>query len=85
MINSRAIWQAAAALGLAASLAACHGSSGSIVPVAPPPPPPSSTAFGPYAIKTFGNDANSTPVNFDKVIFSFDVDNDPTAFDALLK
>jgi hypothetical protein len=90
MININARWRiSAAAFVAAASLAGCNSGSGGIGPpstVAPPPPtPPAQTAdFSVFAEKAFAANANSTPVSLDGVTFTFDVNNDPGAFDTLI-
>ncbi len=86
IININAKWRfLAAASVVAASLAACHedhnhGSASN----SPPPPPPASVDFSTFAKNTFAANANTTPISLDGVNFTFDVDNDPTAFDALV-
>jgi hypothetical protein len=73
----------AAACMAAAFLAACNSgnNSGSN---SPPAPPPQTTAFSTFAEQTFAVSANATPTSLDGVNFTFDVNNDPTAFDALI-
>jgi len=87
MININARWRiSAAAFVAAASLAGCNSGSGGIVPpsTVAPPPPAQSTDFSVFAEKAFAANANSTPVSLDGVTFTFDVNNDPGAFDTLI-
>ena len=82
MTPIHAEWRALAAASLAAvSLIGCGGSDGTTVPT----PAPSSEAipFSLFVNQAFSNSANSTPVSVD-VDFAFDVNDDPTAFDALI-
>jgi hypothetical protein len=73
----------AAAISAVAFLGACHHDHAPVAP--PPPPPPSSTVnFSTFATDTFKASAFSTPVNFDALALQYDVNDDPTAFDALL-
>jgi hypothetical protein len=69
----------------AAFLAACNGDNGGTSNTAPPPPPASSsTEFSAFVQQTFAMNEDSTPVSLDGITFDFDVNNDPTAFDALI-
>jgi hypothetical protein len=86
MININAPWRILAAACVAAtSLAACNSGGGTVPPVTvAPPPPPQSIDFSVFAKNTFAANPNFTPVSLDGVTFTFDVNNDPTAFDALI-
>jgi hypothetical protein len=64
-----------------AVLSGCGGGGGGSVP--PIPPPNTSIDFSIFVSQAFSNPANSTPVSVD-VDFSFDVNDDPTAFDSLI-
>jgi hypothetical protein len=72
-----------AAASLAAAMAGCGGGDGSEVPVTTVPPAASNIDFSIYANQAFSNSANSTPVSVNYT-FNFDVNDDPTAFDALI-
>jgi hypothetical protein len=75
-------WRILAVASLAAvSLVGCGGSDGGTVPT--PPPISNEVSFSIFTTQAFSNSANSTPVSVD-VNFKFDVDDDPTAFDALI-
>jgi hypothetical protein len=69
----------AAASVAAASLAACHDDNAGIFPA-----PRMSAEFSTFTDNTFANSANSKPVSLDGVEFVFDVNDNPTAFDALI-
>lgn len=72
----------AVALGAAAFLAACHDSGGGSSST----PATSTTTtenFSTLATTTFKAQANSTPVNYDNLNIVYDVNDDPTAFNAL--
>jgi hypothetical protein len=77
-IQARCHLLAAAALA-AASLAACGGSDGSTVPT--PGPISEAIPFSVFATQAFSNSANSMPVSVNQD-FAFDVNDEPTAFDA---
>jgi hypothetical protein len=82
MINIKSTWRIGVAGSAAlAFLAACNdGSSPS-----PAAPPPSQGAdFSVFVDQVFSNSANSTPVPLNGLQFIFDVNDDPTAFDALI-
>jgi len=80
MVNIK--WRVLAASSVVvAVLSGCGGSDGSTVP--PIPPPNTSIDFSTFVNQAFSNPANSTPVSVD-VNFSFDVNDEPTAFDALI-
>ena len=82
MISIQARWRILAAASLvAASLAGCGGSDGGGVP--PPGPISDAIPFSVFATQAFSNSANTTPVSIDRN-FVFDVDEEPTAFDALI-
>jgi len=82
MTPIHAQWRALAGASLAAvSLAGCGGSDGTTVPT--PAPISEAVPFSVFATQAFSNPANSTPVSVD-VDFTFDVNDDPTAFDALI-
>jgi hypothetical protein len=87
MINIKARWLiSAAAFVAAASLAGCNSGNGGNVPPPPvmPPPPAQTVDFSAFSEKAFAANANSTPVSLDGVTFTFDVNNDPGAFDTLI-
>ena len=70
-----------AALIAAASLAACGGDDHAS--------PPAGTAvqytqFSAFVKSTYALAANTTPIEINDLQFSFDVQDDPTAFDGLL-
>lgn len=82
MTSIQARWRFVAAASLAATfLAGCGGSDGSTVPT--PGPISDSIPFSAFATQAFSNKANSTPVSVDQD-FVFDVNEEPTAFDALI-
>jgi len=83
MINIMTTWRiAAAAVAAVAFLAGCN-SSGGIVP--PSTVAPAQTVdFSLFAQHAFAANANSAPVSLDGVTFTFDVNNDPGAFDTLI-
>jgi hypothetical protein len=82
MTPIHAPWRALAAASLAAaSLIGCGGSDGTAVPT--PAPVSDAVPFSLFVNQAFSNSANSTPVSVD-VDFAFDVNDDPTAFDALI-
>jgi hypothetical protein len=70
-----------AAFLVAAALAGCGGDSGGTVPT--PAPISDSVSFSGFVNQAFSNSANSTPVSVD-VNFTFDVNEEPTAFDSLI-
>jgi hypothetical protein len=86
MININAKWRiSAAAFVAAASMAGCNGGGGTVPPSTVAPGQPSQvTDFSFFAQKTFAADANSTPVSLDGFTFTFDVNDDPGAFDSLI-
>jgi hypothetical protein len=86
MININANWRvAAAAVVAAASLAGCNSGGGIVPPsTAAPPPPAQIIDFSVFAEHAFAANADYPPVGVDGVNFTFDVDNDPGAFDALI-
>jgi len=85
MININAKWRILAAASVAAaSLAACHNDHGNNSASTPKPPPPAPVDFSTFAKNAFAANENTTPISLDGVTFTFDVDNDPTAFDALV-
>jgi hypothetical protein len=71
----------AAASLAAAALVGCGGSDGTTVPT--PPPISDAVPFSNFVNQAFSNSANSTPVSVD-VDFVYDVNEEPTAFDALI-
>jgi hypothetical protein len=76
----QARWRTLAAASLAAAtLVGCGGSDGSTVP--PPAPVSDTIPFSNFATQTFSNRADATPVSVNQN-FVFDVNEDPTAFDA---
>ena len=85
MININAKWRlSAAAVLAAASVAACNNGGGIVPPSTGAPPPPQTNDFSVIAERAFAASANSAPVSLDGVTFTFDVNNDPGAFDALI-
>lgn len=74
-------WRILAVASLAASLVGCGGSDGSSVPA--PGPISDAIPFSTFATQAFSNSANSTPVSVNQN-FVFDVNEEPTAFDALI-
>jgi hypothetical protein len=82
MTAFQARWRTLAATSLAAaSLVACGGNDGSTVPTSGPPS--EAIPFSVFATQAFSNSANSTPVSVNQT-FVFDVNEEPTAFDALI-
>jgi predicted component of type VI protein secretion system len=82
MTNIHVRWRMLAAAGAAAAaLAGCGGNGETTVPNTPPPP--QTVEFSIFATQAFSNNANSSPVSVD-VNFTFDVNDDPTAFDSLI-
>ena len=83
MTHTQARWhiRGAAAFLAASALAGCGGDSGGTVPT--PAPISDSVSFSAFANQAFSNSANSTPVPVD-VNFTFDVNEEPTAFDSLI-
>ena len=76
-------WRYVAAVWVtAASLAACHQDNGSNS--SNPSSQPSAVQFSTFAKNAFAASANSSPISLDGVNFTYDVDNDPTAFDMLI-
>jgi len=86
MINTNAKWRiAAAAVVAAASVAACSNGGGTVPPsTVAPVKPPQIVDFSQFAKEAFAANANSTPVSLDGFTFTFDVNDDPGAFDALI-
>jgi hypothetical protein len=86
MININAQWRLSAAAFLAAaSLAGCGGSGGTVPPsTVAPATPPQIVDFSVFAGQAFAANANSTPVSLDGFNFTFDVNTEPGAFDALI-
>ena len=86
MININAKWRISAAAAMAAaSMAGCNGGGGTTPPASVAPnPPPQTTDFSFFAQKAFAASANSTPVSLDGFTFTFDVNDDPGAFDSLI-
>ena len=72
-----------AGLVAAASLAACHGGNDSVY-TPPTPPPPQGVSFTAFATQAFNASANSSPAGVTGVVFTFDADNNPAAFDTLI-
>jgi len=72
----------AAACIAAASLAACHDDTTTVPPVTTSTT--NSENFSTFANAAFAQSANSQPQVYDQITLVFDVDNDPTAFNALL-
>jgi hypothetical protein len=76
----QARWRTLAAASLAAAfLVGCGGSDGSSEPA--PAPMSDTISFSNFATQTFSNGANATPVSVNQN-FVFDVNEEPTAFDA---
>jgi len=87
MSNIKAKWQiASAAMVAAVSMTGCNSGSGGTAPpsAVTPPPPAQNVEFSVFAQQAFGANANSPPASLDGVTFTFDVNNDPSAFDALI-
>jgi hypothetical protein len=86
MININAKWRiAAAAVAAAASVAACNNGGGIVPPsTVSPVTPPQAADFSAFAENAFAANANSTPRSLDGVTFTFDVNTEPGAFDALI-
>ena len=86
MININAKWRIAAAAAVAAaSVAACNNGGGTVPPsTVSPVAPPQVADFSVFAENAFAANADSTPVSLDGVTFTFDVNNDPGAFDTLI-
>ena len=81
MTHSKQKWLIAGAAALAvAALAGCHDDHGGSSTT----PPPASTQFSVFAKTVFAEGPDTVPINFDNVNLVYDVDDDPTAFDALL-
>jgi hypothetical protein len=75
-------WQILAAASVAvATLAGCGGGGGGTVP--PLVVPQETIDFATFANEAFSQSANSIPVSVD-LNFTFDVNDDPTAFDGLI-
>ncbi len=79
-ILMRRIIGGAAAIA-AASLAACGGDDHGTPPAATTP---QYTQFSAFVKSTYALAANTTPLEINALQFSFDVQDDPTAFDGLL-
>ncbi len=75
-----------AAGALAAALAGCGGNNGGIVPTTTAPPANSNIDYRTFIDQAFANSANAKPVSVDFVSnpFSFDDNDNPTAFDSLI-
>jgi hypothetical protein len=85
MININAKWRiSAAAVVAVVSVAACNNGGGIVPPSTGAPTPPQTNDFSVFAERAFAANANSTPVSLDGVTFTFDVNDDPGAFDALI-
>jgi hypothetical protein len=80
MNNLRIMRLTAAALLCAAALDGCSDNQDHMTG---PPAARQPAIFSAFVTQIFGTDANATPVSVD-VTLSYDVDNDPTAFDGLL-
>jgi hypothetical protein len=65
-------------------VAACNNGGGIVPPNTVAPTPPQTNDFSIIAERAFAANANSTPVSLDGITFTFDVNNDPGAFDALI-
>jgi hypothetical protein len=79
MVNIK--WRVLAASSVVIAFLSGCSSGGGTVPQMPPPQ--DSIDFSIFVTQAFSNPANSTPVSVD-VDFSFDVNDDPTAFDTLI-
>jgi len=66
---------------IGAALSGCNNDDGGSTPPQVSNP---TQNFSSFVETTFEQPANSTPVNLDDVYVLFDVNNDPTAFNALL-
>jgi hypothetical protein len=74
-------WQILAAASVAAaSLAGCNNGGGTVPPLVVPQ---ETLDFSFFATQVFAQGANTTPVSVD-VNLTYDVNDDPTAFDALI-
>ena len=71
---------AAAALLLAVLLGGCSDNQGRM---AAPPAAAQTAMFSAFVTQVFAADANAKPMSVD-LTFSYDVDNDPTAFNGVL-
>lgn len=75
-------WRFIAAAGAAAALvSACHHNDDNTYT---PPPVNTEVPFTPFAQQAFTNAADSTPVAINNINFTFDSNDDPTAFDNLI-
>ncbi len=77
-------WRHLAAAAVAAALAGCGGDNETTVPTPPPPTAAQEAPFSVFVDTVFATPANGTPVNVTNDIFNYDVNDDPTAFSALL-
>jgi hypothetical protein len=84
MAQIKAKWCLAAAALVAAALSGCHDDHPGSSSNPPPPSGPTMVVFSAFAKNVFSNPADSVPINLDGLVFTFDVDDDPTAFDGLL-
>jgi predicted component of type VI protein secretion system len=74
-----------AAVGVAAVLiAGCNNGETTHTEPVPTSPPTATIDFTAFATQAFSNSANSTPVAINNINFTFDSNDDPTAFDALI-
>jgi hypothetical protein len=75
-------WRLIAAAGVAAAmLSGCHHDDNNAYT---PPPVNTEVPFTVFAQQAFTNPANSTPVTINNINFTFDSNDDPTAFDNLI-
>ena len=72
----------AAAVVTAASMGGCHSDDNN-GQAAPPSTSNKQENFSTLANQLYTQSANSTPYNFDTVVIIYDVNQDPTAFNAL--
>ena len=75
-------WSILAAVVTAASMGGCHSDDNN-GQAAPPSTSNKQENFSTLANQLYTQSANSTPYNFDTVVIIYDVNQDPTAFNAL--
>ena len=81
MVKINCKWQMLAAASVAgASLVGCSSGGGTVPPLVVPP---ETIDFSSFVTQVFAQGANSTPVSVD-LNLTFDVNDDPTAFDTLI-
>lgn len=77
-------WCLAAAALAAAALAGCHNNNEGANANPVQPPAGSTLVWSTFVKQVYSYAPDSTPINLDGLMFTFDVDEDPTAFDGLL-